>query len=40
MITTMHATTSAAVSSRLSAMRRSSGANSFTRVLTVGRAHV
>ncbi len=35
MITTMHATTSAAVSSRLSAMRRSSGANSFTRVLTL-----
>lgn len=35
MITTMHATTAAAVSARLSAMRRSSGANTFTRVLTL-----
>ncbi|PYG02149.1 glucose-6-phosphate dehydrogenase assembly protein OpcA [Georgenia satyanarayanai] len=35
MITTMHATTASAVSNRLAAMRRSSGANTFTRVLTL-----
>ncbi len=35
MITTMRATTAAAVSGRLIAMRRSSGALSFTRVLTL-----
>ena len=35
MITTMRATTAAAVSARLSAMRRSSGAHTFTRVLTL-----
>ncbi|WP_413449976.1 glucose-6-phosphate dehydrogenase assembly protein OpcA [Georgenia phoenicis] len=35
MITTMHATTAAAVSNRLASMRRSSGANTFTRVLTL-----
>src|SRR5690606_37292048 len=35
MITTMHATTAAAVGARLTAMRRASGALTFTRVLTL-----